>query len=166
MSTYNLNNFFSLLKLQQPYLRTRDYIVLHHLQLVRLLLMNNRLQIVICMQTSRPEYNQILVKKPGGNDFWPYYQNLEEVTNVLLIKQCVPSFLASKGVREFGTLPLTDVQCVSLQGFCLLSRFQTEFFCSVIGGNQVINISVVSLKSLCQDLCEFYCQINVMDQSL
>ncbi|XP_010245964.1 PREDICTED: uncharacterized protein LOC104589364 [Nelumbo nucifera] len=22
--------------------------------------------------TSRPEYNQILVKKPGGNDFWPY----------------------------------------------------------------------------------------------
>ncbi|XP_058093330.1 uncharacterized protein LOC131239578 [Magnolia sinica] len=22
--------------------------------------------------TSRPEYNQILVKKPGGSDFWPY----------------------------------------------------------------------------------------------
>ncbi|KAK4403781.1 hypothetical protein Sango_0746700 [Sesamum angolense] len=23
-------------------------------------------------QTSRPEYNDILVKKPGGNDWWPY----------------------------------------------------------------------------------------------
>ncbi|KAL6311149.1 hypothetical protein AAG906_025698 [Vitis piasezkii] len=22
--------------------------------------------------TSRPEYNQILVKKPGGPDWWPY----------------------------------------------------------------------------------------------
>ncbi|KAL0452274.1 UNVERIFIED_CONTAM: hypothetical protein Slati_1205500 [Sesamum latifolium] len=22
--------------------------------------------------TSRPEYNDILVKKPGGNDWWPY----------------------------------------------------------------------------------------------
>ncbi|KAK9086085.1 hypothetical protein Sjap_026496 [Stephania japonica] len=22
--------------------------------------------------TSRPEYNQILVKKPGGNDVWPF----------------------------------------------------------------------------------------------
>jgi len=22
--------------------------------------------------TSRPEYSQILVKKPGGADFWPY----------------------------------------------------------------------------------------------
>ncbi|XP_019058323.1 PREDICTED: uncharacterized protein LOC104815587 [Tarenaya hassleriana] len=22
--------------------------------------------------TSRPEYNRILVKKPGGPDFWPY----------------------------------------------------------------------------------------------
>ncbi|KAL1370334.1 hypothetical protein HN51_000610 [Arachis hypogaea] len=22
--------------------------------------------------TSRPEYNQILVKKPGGPEFWPY----------------------------------------------------------------------------------------------
>ncbi|KAJ8634307.1 hypothetical protein MRB53_027643 [Persea americana] len=22
--------------------------------------------------TSRPEYNQILVKKPDGGDFWPY----------------------------------------------------------------------------------------------
>lgn len=24
------------------------------------------------LQTSRPEYNQILVKKPGGPDWWPY----------------------------------------------------------------------------------------------
>ncbi|KAG6483163.1 hypothetical protein ZIOFF_059803 [Zingiber officinale] len=22
--------------------------------------------------TSRPEYNQIFVKKPGGDDFWPF----------------------------------------------------------------------------------------------
>lgn len=27
---------------------------------------------LIVLQTSRPEYNQILVKKPGGGDFWPY----------------------------------------------------------------------------------------------
>ncbi|CAL9083177.1 unnamed protein product, partial [Musa acuminata var. zebrina] len=26
--------------------------------------------------TSRPEYNQIFVKKPGGEDFWPFRRNL------------------------------------------------------------------------------------------